>query len=1008
MSLDVKRVWEVCKPRDDVLHGKLELQEFGVEFSHVLTGVAPRVYQDAVEFFKRTYPTRALKNLLVNVLRRVAGVGGTPIFVLVTGFGGGKTHTLLAVYHLFKDRNRVHDLDFVQEVLREAGLRNIPDATVVAIDGKNLDPTKRPRTIWGEIARQLGKYDIARDKDESFVVLTEGEVRKILGFDRPVIILIDEVGTYFSMIYGAEQNRYNALFEQIKEFFRVLASVVSSAESRHVLIVTIPAEAPYDVPIVRLFSDIREVLGRQGITSIPIEQDEIYHVIRRRLFEHVDESAAEKIVRKFYEYYQKFETHFPSKVRKPEYLDKLRKAYPFHPELIDILFERVSTIPKFQKTRGVLRLLALIVRDVWSTKPDDAYVIMPKHVNLSNSEILNELTSRLGREDYYPVITSDIESPTGTGKAQLHRDPLYLAVSRAIYLYSLIGTERPLDEVAPTIMDITLAVATPELLDPSRVEQVLKDLSYELWYLHKVGDRYCFRTEPNINKVIAEEKGNISDYTARERIRTELEVKLKRQIEAVLRGFRCIVWDEPEDSPDLKIVILDPAKYSFIYTGSIPELPQSLRDLYEKLRYKNTVVFLLPRADKFYQALDWARTVRACESLLRKREFEKHRRAIEEHKAYALANMISSIVYTYQFVAYPTRIGLKVESLRLPVHIPGKEEDYFLLAKSLKETLEGAPAFKLTPIPADYLWDMYFEEGKLLERYGGRIEVKQVLEDLKICPAYPFVINESTVLQALTELVKQGKLAYSGSRGIVVNYEEVWPDVCKILSEAKVLAQHDSDLAKLLDEFLSRFHREGPVELTGQLLTMEEAKKLIDDYVERLKALVEQARERLKTRSGPREVSTVTLTTQPQPRKIEKIIKVPPEDLREGKLEEITVNASKPIDAVNFLTQVLTLLRAKVGIEIYIDVKISVGGFTLVVSGMRDNWDNVRAFLMDLHSFYDSLRKRYDKVECTCTVTVTKLEAELKGNIVKLLTDWLNSYREDIRYVIRIRTLVQD
>lgn len=993
----MNRVFEVNKPREEVLRDELRLEEFGIEFGHVILGVAPPVYRNPVEFFRKTYFTEALKELVVNVLRRVAGFGGTSIFVFDSGFGGGKTHALLSIYHLFRERERVKEVDDVRQLLREAGINDIPDVNVIAIDGSELDPTKRPSTLWGEIARQMNKYNEIANEDEQFIAPTASKMAQVLGSEKPAVILIDEIGEYFGRVLGVFKDDYQIKFEQIRRFFRSLESTVVNPENRHVLIVTLATEAPYHTSVIGLLNDIREILGRHGRVTLPIRGDEIYHVVKRRLFEFVDEKTARAVASKFREYYQKNSDSFPGKVVEGEglkYFERIVRAYPFHPELIDILYERVGTIPGFQKTRGLFRLLALIIRDVWMNKPADAYLIMPKHVNLRNNDILDELTSRLNKPYLITVIRSDIESKEETGKAQKYGDPLYLDVARSVFLYSLIGTLKPLREVAATVKDIALSVATPDLSDPSYVAEVLRELSHRLWYLYTDdGTRYWFDVEPNINKIIDETKNSISVTDATNRIRQELQVRLCREFSKIFKSSKCIVWDDPSDDPELKIVILDPYRYYISdYRGGEVEVPAGVREIFNRLKYKNTVIFLLPLRNRIDMAIEDARYVIACEYLEKKGSFDKYKSAINERRGAFMAELITKLVDAYQIVIYPHASGLRTAIIRLQRSFTGKEEDLAVLARSVRETLVNMGKI-VDNLSHEYLWDRYFEEKDEFKR-NGEINIERVLEDFKIDQRLP-IVSEDSVIRAITKLIEDGKIAYRSGDKIILNYEsENLKDIKDVVIHARNLSSNYKDISGLLREFELKVIKSGEVRRGEEnyVMSLNKAKELVMPYVERLKEAVEK--------NQPSTIETkvseeITLINNDRVN-----------EFGEGVVEEINVESSSAIYLRNVIRPILEFLKAKVGFDARVNARIYHGEvFEVSISSTHPirELDKLSTFLADIEEVCDLLKRRYGNVNCESSLVVSNLSKPVDGKTAEFIKKYLESVRNNVKFTIRLR-----
>ena len=330
----------IAQPHEDIISEKPSMDVFAANLWKVHQGDAPAEYQDPDIFFKKTYMTRGLKNIVDIVSERLEGRGGDPVIQLQTPFGGGKTHTLITLYHK----------------AGETGTKT------VILSGDALDASET--TLWGEMERQLrgevreftGKTAPGMDGMDKIIGL--------LGDNQPVLILIDELLEYAVKTAGITVGE-STLAAQLLPFMQELSQAASSLE-RVVLIVTLPSShmERFDESAEKLFNQLTRVLGRTERIFTPVEDDEIYSVIRRRLFKYIDEHAAREVIEKYIEKAES-EGTLPDGVDANEYREIFRKSYPFQPEVIDVIYERWGSFPEFQRTRGVLRLWQ------WLSTPSD-------------------------------------------------------------------------------------------------------------------------------------------------------------------------------------------------------------------------------------------------------------------------------------------------------------------------------------------------------------------------------------------------------------------------------------------------------------------------------------------------------------------------------------------------------------------------------------------------------------------------------------------------------------
>src|SRR5579884_317214 len=406
-----KRVWEVCEPHPDVFARDMDPAMFAASLHAVEAGTADPDYTDPERFFGKTFMTRALADVLEGVLARLVGQPGRGAAVrrLETPFGGGKTHTMVALYHLIRHPEAVEATDAGQRLGERLNVRTLPRGLRLAVlDGVALDPHGREAeglrllTLWGELAYRLGGsplFDLVRRADETRTAPGQVVLADLLRRAQPALILMDEVMHYLAKARAVRVGDTN-LSAQTVAFLRELTEAVSEV-GQTVLVVSLPASS-LEVPAEdraqaeEMFQSVHKVIGRTELIETPVTQDEVFGVLRRRLFRHAgDDQAAKRAVDAFTTYYEQFARFFPETFRSPQYRERMRQAYPFHPELIDVLYQRWGPHPQFQRTRGALRLLALVLRRLWNQRPGSAYLIQPHHIDLADRHVRAEVVRLL-------------------------------------------------------------------------------------------------------------------------------------------------------------------------------------------------------------------------------------------------------------------------------------------------------------------------------------------------------------------------------------------------------------------------------------------------------------------------------------------------------------------------------------------------------------------------------------------------------------------------------------
>ena len=515
----------IAKPHADVLSGRMKQSDFAADLAKVAAGTAPAEYADAEKFFARTYLTKGLADLLRGVARRLSGAGGDPVLELQTNFGGGKTHTLLAVYHLASRRIPTERLAGVPALLDEAGIRDLPRARVAVFDGVNETAAKPVRTseglelrpVWGRLAYGLlgaEGYERVAECDRSGTAPGKGILDGLLADAGPCAILLDEMVAFYRQLqsadtlpagtWGANLTFLQALMESVK------------ASSCAVLIATIPmskAEAG-DAFGWKVLQSLHSYFNRIGRPVAPVNADEGYEIVRRRLFEPVeDDEAVRETCAAFAEQYRRGGVLFPPETRETRYEERMRACYPVHPEVFDRLYHEWSTLPGFQRTRGVLQLLALVVRDLWNGEGGEP-LILPGSLPLGSPDVAAHLRSLLPDPAWGAVIDAEVDGPSAA-PVRLDADtPLFAPIhaarsaARAIFFDTAPGAGVAAAHGVPEA-EVLLGCTAPGET-PRHYADAVKKLRDRLHYLFAENDRFRFDTRPNLRREMEARRERIS------------------------------------------------------------------------------------------------------------------------------------------------------------------------------------------------------------------------------------------------------------------------------------------------------------------------------------------------------------------------------------------------------------------------------------------------------------------------------------------------------------------
>ena len=561
---------EVVTPHRDVASGTYQQAEFAADLWQVYLGEAASEYQDPTEFFRRTFVTEGLQKLLCNGVRRIGGQGGDPVVELQTNFGGGKTHSMLALFHLFSGTPST-DLPGVEQVLKEAGCEVASKVYRAIIVGTKVSPgnpsTKDDgtviRTIWGEIAWQLGGkvgYEMIRADDEN--ATNPGDKMKVL-FNKfsPCLVLIDEWVAYARQLHEGSDLPAGTFDTQFT-FAQALSEAAKAAKNT-LLVVSVPAS---DNEIggewgQRALSRLKNAVGRVESSWRPASPDEGFEIVRRRLFEPLQSQAfvaRDAVARAFVEMYGIQHSEFPSECREAEYERRIKLAYPIHPELFDRLYNDWSTLDKFQRTRGVLRLMAAVIHSLWE-RQDGNLLIMPATIPIDDSGVQFELTRYLD-DQWTPVIAKDVDGENSL-PLRLDRETPNLGrysacrrVARTIYVGSA-----PTQRAANRGIDdrqVKLGCVQPgETV--ATFGDAIRRLTDRATYLYVDGSRFWYSTQPTVTRLAEDRANQLHEYDVMDEIARRLREEARSRGD-FHRVHACLNGSDIPDEREARLVILGP------------------------------------------------------------------------------------------------------------------------------------------------------------------------------------------------------------------------------------------------------------------------------------------------------------------------------------------------------------------------------------------------------------------------------------------------------------------
>jgi len=749
----MKPWWQVAIPHRDVREGRIS--DFAADLRSIIRGEASVEYIDPETFFRRTHLTKGLENIVSDVLVTLSKESEKgKVIQIQTPFGGGKTHALVYLYHLFKNGERFKYIPDVEKILGKIGLKNVPKVKVAVFVGTAQDPL-RGKTPWGEIAEQLGAYDLVKEHDEKRLSPGREILEKILNNNKPVLLLIDELTEYIVKAKEFE--------DQVFAFSQELTEAVSKSLTQCVLVCTLPSSAPYGERGEKVLNQLQRIFGRMQVIYTPVEGEEIYEIIRKRLFEDLGDPKEHEIVAsEYFDLYQRLGEEVPPEFREIRYKEKIKKAYPFHPETIDVLFERWGTIPTFQRTRGVLRLLAEIVHDNF-IRQDPSPLIQPANINLSNSRIRRMFVDHIG-EVFESVLGSDVVGEDArTVKIDRQMGSEYAkfkvatGLATSIFFYSFPATERR----GISIQRLRVAFLR-EGIPPAIVGDALKkleDIDGPL-YLHFEKGLYYFSSQVGLNRIILDKEEAIKEE--------EIKEEIKRRIEKIAgKDFEVYVWPASNaDIPDnkkLKLVILplelmidDPNTEKFI---------QDILTNYSTgyRTYKNTLMFLVSDPNEYDGLKESVRRYLALKTITSDKEVWKTLTEADKERANQWfkdkdSEVWFKIISTYRYLIKGSKDGLKKFDLGIPT--VGEKPSFTMRVKHYLKDQE-------------VLLDKLSPKVLLEKTFSEKDEQKSLVEIWEAFLKYyelPLLESESVLKNAVAKGVQDG--VFGLSIGDKVWYEE--------------------------------------------------------------------------------------------------------------------------------------------------------------------------------------------------------------------------------------------
>ncbi|MCH3999398.1 MAG: DUF499 domain-containing protein [Lachnospiraceae bacterium] len=636
---------DVIKPHTDVAEGRYKAAEFAADLAQVARGEGAYEYRDPVEFFHRTYVTEGMSGLLLEALRRVTGQGGEPVIQLKTAFGGGKTHSMLALYHMLHGNATIDEIPDLKPILERTGLQELPKVNIAVLVGTAMDPTKKKNpanfpgytvsTIWGEMAYQLvtaaGKPDLyakyIRDSDRKGVSPGSENLKNFFNECGPCLVLMDELVAYARKLYG-KTDLPAGTYENFITFVQEITEAARASENS-LVVASIPES---DIEIGGeagrgVLETIEHTFGRMESIWKPVAANEGFEVVRRRLFEDCkDVVARDEVCEAFSAMYQENEEDFSIEAKEVDYKQKLISCYPIHPEVFERLYGDWATLEHFQRTRGVLRLMAAVIHELWMAD-DESAMIMPGSLPLDMPNVRDELVRYLP-DTWNSIIDREVDGkdsiPYQKDQANI-RYGQHLScrrVARTIMLGSAPSTSALRDQGLRGLEISRIMLGTVQPGESvANFKDALNTLHGSLSYLYNSsnGARYWYDTKPTLRKTAEDRATQFSQAD----VEMEIESRLKKiRREAPFSGVH-ICPATSNDVPDdqaARLVILRPCDF-YIRRKDDCAAMTAAKDILDNRGtsprlYRNMLAFMAADGDKLGALEQEVKRFKAWSSIL--------------------------------------------------------------------------------------------------------------------------------------------------------------------------------------------------------------------------------------------------------------------------------------------------------------------------------------------------------------------------------------------------------
>lgn len=687
--------WQVCEPHDAFKNpATIDESLFAATLGGVHAGSARDEYLKPKVFFSHTHFTENLTQTVRDVASRLSGGEGPSVTEMQTPFGGGKTHALLTLYHLIKSPEESLAVPGVAEALGDVSIPS--DARVLVFDGQEYgtDAVEKENgasvsAMWGELTFQVDPALFQRimvDLDGRGEAPGNAVFRQVLEAAAPCLILVDELVSYLVKLRFANTKRTQNLYRQTVQFVQEMLQLVGNIPGVCVLLSLPqskrefggidPEQLQHQLSVI---PDLQARADRVVSKRTPVNDDEIYTLMSKRLFKKTDPEAGQKVARMYRETYERTRGLYDPTVFSSDYMRQQIDAFPLHPELIDVLYKKWSTATDFPRTRAVLQLLANVVAEQWVNRRE-AYSIQSAHVNLERERIRTKIVSAAGAGGGFDaVVAADIIGGDAHADAEDQRrgedyERLHIArgIASTLLMHSFGGATR----AGALPSELRLGTVAPNV-GPEYVSEVLESLEQSLWYVHREGELLRFQTRANIYRIISESAEAQPAPSVAERLREEMKNAVGSD-----DHFRVLEWAGADgtivDRPEPSLAVLEPTYAVAQEPGAeAVEGRDRIDQLWEKVggglrEWRNALILVAPDKELWGKAEEAMREVMAYETVIADAEkgpMDISQLELKELKSRCNAkreSLRTSITTAYRWVFHPDEEGLAAVSLPVP------------------------------------------------------------------------------------------------------------------------------------------------------------------------------------------------------------------------------------------------------------------------------------------------------------------------------------------------------